>query len=203
MYRFLFLLLPFMLFAQIGVNTENPHPESDLHLGGLNKTMIVNHLTDLNAITDPQLGMIAYDSTSGCVRGYQQDGWSTCFSNNVSNLSFGLKGIGFKGTYTSGTTLTNATFEVTLTNNSSKPAILGFGVEDLQPNLEDVNVTAVYQSGSSTTNTSTIDVNFPSKGSKTIVYRLTGELKPPHTTLVGIWKKITLSYNDTQEITTN
>lgn len=192
-----------MLFAQIGINTEDPHPESDLHLGGVNKTAIINHVKNLNAITDPQIGMMVYDYTANCVKGYQQSGWSTCFSNNVSNLSFGIQGIGFKGTYVSGTTLTNATFEITLTNNASKPVVFGFNIQDLQPDLADVHVAAVYEAGSRTTTTTSIDVTFPSKGSKTIVYRLTGELKPPHTTLVGIWKKISMSYNDTQEITVN
>ncbi|QTV05924.1 fibrinogen-like YCDxxxxGGGW domain-containing protein [Faecalibacter bovis] len=203
MFRFLLLFLPFMLFAQIGVNTENPHHEADLHLASKNKTLILNHVDDFAKITNPYLGMIVYDYIEHCFKGYQLSGWSDCFGAKQEDPVVRVDGPGFKGTYIRGQQLTDATYEVTITNNTFREATLGFNLTDLEIDQSDITVTmlSIPSEGKSTTDPQeSIDITIPAGSSRTIVYKLSGTLNAPYTKLTGIWNKIILSHEDEQEI---
>ena len=203
MTRLILFFFSTVLFSQVGIGTNNPHSDSDLHLGAQNKTLILNHIDDLNLIKNPIEGMIIYDKSEGCFKGYTDKNWTSCFSSTITNHSFNVKGIGFKGIYKSESTLSNATFEVTLINNSSKEMTLECNVNDLIINIPGLNVTAVYEVGNINKTTTYLDITFLPKSSRTITYKLNGKLSSTDTSIVGIWKKITLSYIDNKEITTN
>lgn len=203
MIRLIFFLLSTILFSQVGIGTDFPHPDSDLHLSEPNKTLILNRVDDLNIIKNPEEGMIVYDNSEGCVKGYSENTWTSCFSSTTTSYFFHVNGIGFKGTYKSETKLSNALFEITLTNNSTKPVTLGFDVNDLKINLTNVNVSGVYETGNTNTTTTEVDIIFLPKVPKTITYKLNGQLTSSDTSIIGIWKKIALSYNDVKEITIN
>ncbi|PWN58390.1 hypothetical protein [Chryseobacterium viscerum] len=73
-----------LMLGQVGINTETPHPSSDLELGSANKALYLNRVgnPEIN-ITSPQNGMILYDTSKKCVRAYQADAWSDCFGSIV------------------------------------------------------------------------------------------------------------------------
>ncbi|WP_144282953.1 FISUMP domain-containing protein [Chryseobacterium echinoideorum] len=102
-----------MMFGQVGINTETPHPSSDLELGSNNKALYLNRVENPETnISSPQNGMILYDTTKKCVRAYQNNAWSNCFGVPVENVgtvvslecnSATHSGIIYNGTaYTSG-----------------------------------------------------------------------------------------------------
>ncbi|KFE97537.1 hypothetical protein IX39_19880 [Chryseobacterium formosense] len=75
-----------MMFGQVGINTETPHPSSDLELGSNNKALYLNRVASPeNEISSPQNGMILYDSTKKCVRAYQANAWSNCLGVPIGN----------------------------------------------------------------------------------------------------------------------
>ena len=201
MYRLLIFLLPAILFSQIGINTNSPHLEADLHLGSKNKTLILNRIDDLSQIKDPYEGMIAYDSSERCFKGYQINGWSGCFGDKSADPVVKVNGTGFKGDYIRGKQLTDATYEITISNNTFREVTLGFNITDLEIDQTDITVSAVYISGNTNKTTTQIDEKIPAGSTRTIVYKLNGALNPPYTKIIGLWNKIILSYEDEQEIT--
>ena len=187
--------------AQVGINTSNPHPETDLHLASKNKALILNHIEDFSKIKNPVEGMIAYNSIKKCIMAYIDAVWSDCF---VTQASKGLpiidvEGPGFVGDYYSGEDLKNHTYEITISNNSFNEAKIGFSDSDLKFDQEGIKVEQVLQRNSTRPSellsvpTTGITIN---SGSKiTIVYKLTGKISKP-LQLTGKWTKISLNYDD-------
>lgn len=67
-------------FGQVGINTDSPHPSSDLELASPDKALFLNRVANPEIdISSPQNGMILYDTTRQCVRAYQANAWSNCF----------------------------------------------------------------------------------------------------------------------------
>lgn len=66
-------------FGQVGINTDSPHPSSDLELASPDKALFLNRVANPESdISSPQNGMILYDTTKQCVRAYQGNAWSNC-----------------------------------------------------------------------------------------------------------------------------
>ncbi|MDR6544772.1 hypothetical protein J2810_000812 [Chryseobacterium rhizosphaerae] len=79
------LLLPIIIgisslsFAQVGINTANPHLSADLELGSTNKSLLLNRVPNTGAIANPVNGMLIYDVAEQCVKAFQGGAWSQCF----------------------------------------------------------------------------------------------------------------------------
>ncbi|QTV05926.1 hypothetical protein [Faecalibacter bovis] len=126
----------------------------------------------------------------------------TCMQGNANyyHWAFGFVGLGFKGSYVTGNALTDNTFEVRLTNTAKQPIVWKFDTKDLQLNIEDVHVTAVYEAGMQNSTTTSIDLTFAPYSTKTIVYQLSGDLNTDQNAIKGIWKKFFFTYHDSQAI---
>ena len=199
--RFYFNLLCFFTvstFAQIGIGTPIPHENADIHLANKNRTIILNHVDDKSAITNPYDGMIFYDATEKCFRGYANDEFTDCFGRKTSDPVVRVDGPGFKGEYVRGKALENATYEVMVTNNTFREVTLGFHKDDLQITGDGIVVTSVRTEGINASQS--FDLIFPAGASKTIIYNLNGTPQAPYTELFGVWNKIVLSYEDSQEV---
>lgn len=85
--RILFITILFTgmvnIFAQVGLNTSNPHASTDLELGSSNKALLLNRVdlslnpTLSNGVVD---GMLIYDTSNLCLRSYGEGKWSACLS---------------------------------------------------------------------------------------------------------------------------
>ena len=78
---FLALLITGTAVAQVGINTENPHVNSDLELGSNNKALLLNRVNNVTSIGTAVNGMIVYDLSLQCVRVFQKGAWSNCLSD--------------------------------------------------------------------------------------------------------------------------
>ena len=76
----LVLLISTNCFAQvkIGNNPTVLNPSSLLELESTNKSLLISRVADTNAITAPINGMIIYDLSSKCFKGYQDGAWTDC-----------------------------------------------------------------------------------------------------------------------------
>lgn len=188
----LFLIGLNTLNAQIGINTNTPHKNTDLHLGSKNKAILLNHVNDFEFIDDPQNGMLVYDEIKKCFKGYANGKWSDCFGSGSVATSVPVvdaTGPGFNDSYNYGENLVNATYSITITNNSFSSATISLAKSDLELSDSQINVSSV----------SPTSITLNAGDEKVITYTLTG--KPSRLgKLVGTWKKITLSFVDTTEI---
>ena len=78
-----FLLLCFFVKAQVGIGTTTPHSGAALDLTSNNKALLITRVSNVAAISSPVNGMIVYDLSLNCFRGYQNGSWTDC---NFSRL---------------------------------------------------------------------------------------------------------------------
>lgn len=66
----------FTTFAQVGIGTTNP--KGALDVVSTNSALILPRVANTAAVTTPVNGMIIYDLSAKCFKGYQNGGWSYC-----------------------------------------------------------------------------------------------------------------------------
>ena len=71
----------------VGINAPDPNLSADLHLGTRDKAIVLNHTFDPENIAHPTTGMLVYDETLHCFRGFQGNPgeWSNCFVGNTTS----------------------------------------------------------------------------------------------------------------------
>lgn len=82
----LLLIFSSITFAQvkIGNNVTTIGASSALELESTNKALVITRVANLSAITTPVNGMLVYDISSNCVKGYQDGAWTLCLGINPS-----------------------------------------------------------------------------------------------------------------------
>ena len=188
-----------IMFGQIGIGTPTPHENADIHLANKNRTIILNHVDDKSAITNPYDGMIFYDVTEKCFRGYANGEFTDCFGVKTEAVPpvVSAEGPGFVGEYISGQSLSNSSFMVTVSNNSFSLAQIGFAITDLNITDSNIEVSAVkyFNESNSLTDLPNGGLSFASGASYKIVYILTGTPVQPGS-ITGNWNKLSLNYSD-------
>jgi len=66
----------FTSFAQVGIGTTTP--EGVLDVVSTNSALILPRVANTAAVAAPVNGMLVYDLSSNCFKGYQNGGWSDC-----------------------------------------------------------------------------------------------------------------------------
>ena len=206
---FFTILTPITMYAQVGINTNNPDISADLHLGSKNKALILNHVNDFNVIDYPKEGMIVYDTKNKCFRGYADAQWTDCFgaykSQQQEMAVVVADGPGFVGKFNINEALNGQTFEVKIRNNSFSTVNISFSTADLILDNPDIKVTNLKYRNSLSTNLVAIPTNgveIKTDQEIILVYSLTGTPKSSGI-LTGNWKKISLTYQDEVEIIYN
>lgn len=77
-------------FAQVGIGTNTPVASSVLELKASDKALLLTRVATTSAVTTPVNGMMVYDISTNCIKGYQNGAWTDCLSacgssNNISN----------------------------------------------------------------------------------------------------------------------
>lgn len=82
-----FVLLSVASFAQvkIGSNPTSIGASSLLELESTNKALLITRAANTSAITSPVNGMLIYDISANCVKGYENGAWSTCMGSNPTS----------------------------------------------------------------------------------------------------------------------
>jgi hypothetical protein len=186
----LFLTVGLMAFSQVGVGTTTP--EGALDVVSSNSGLVLPRVATTAAVTTPVDGMMVYDISSTCPKVYENGTWSDCLSSGSGIPAGGgaLAAVfndcdlnGFSGTFTDGVALSNASFSVTITNNTFSNASVNIANSDLVFS----GVTGIMVNFTSITQF----VLIPGQ-SKLVTYNLTG--MPNGTgTLTANWNNYVLS----------
>ncbi len=72
------LFMTVNLFAQVGIGTTSPEPSTILELKSEDKAFLLPRVASTSEITTPTNGMIIYDISANCIKGYENGAWSTC-----------------------------------------------------------------------------------------------------------------------------
>lgn len=73
---FAFLMGNFTIFAQVGVGT--PTPQAALDVVSSDSGIILPRVVNTSVVTAPVNGMVVYDLSSNCLKGFQGGGWTGC-----------------------------------------------------------------------------------------------------------------------------
>ena len=196
LYALLMLTSSILIFGQTGMGTPTPRGALDINQPLTNTFGLVLPTNDDTAkMLNPQGGTIAegtmmYDSTDKCIKFFDGTAWSDCLAIGSSNsyLTADCTKDGFVGTFERGTTLSGATFKITIVNNGKRASkLLSFQTTDLV--LSGV-------SGISVSRVSPASAIIPAGQSVTIRYDLSGT-PTGRGTLTGDWSNIDLVCTNT------
>jgi len=196
LYALLMLASSILIFGQTGMGTPTPRGALDINQPLTNTFGLVLPTNDDTAkMLNPQGGTIAegtmmYDSTDKCIKFFDGTAWSDCLGVGSSNsyLTADCTKDGFVGTFERGTTLSGATFKITITNNGKRASkLLSFQTTDLV--LSGV-------SGISVSRVSPNSAIIPAGQSITVTYNLSGT-PTVGGTLTGDWSNIDLGCTNT------
>ena len=77
-----FIAASFTSFAQVGVGTTTP--AGALDVVSTNSGVLLPRVANIAAVTTPVNGMIIYDLSSNCFKGFENGAWTYCFSYNAT-----------------------------------------------------------------------------------------------------------------------
>ena len=143
-----FMVLSCLAYAQVGIGTTSPHSSSILDLSASDKALLVTRVSNVSAITSPTNGMIVYDLSLNCFRGFQNGVWSDCnfvnFSSGpasssptvcintampvVTHTTSGANGIGTPSGLPSGLTATWANATITISGAPTSSGVFNYNI---------------------------------------------------------------------------
>ena len=74
-------------FSQVGIGTNSPHSSSILDLTATDKALLLPRVANTAAVASPVNGMMIYDISSECIKGYENNAWTNCLSAQAGSLS--------------------------------------------------------------------------------------------------------------------
>ena len=198
------LLFSILTFAQVGIGTNVPVTSSILELKAADKALLLTRVATTAAVATPVNGMMVYDISSNCIKGYQNGAWTDCLSNcaaaSTSGTSFGGGGIScdtnaFINPISAGTASARAEAATSYDYHfKEEPIILdGLGKKfyiQSQNFFWDLNVNDLYSTAGMTTQSSNlVQYKFPTSYSYNtyghwVEMKIVGQLYPTKT-----WKQ--------------
>jgi hypothetical protein len=76
-----FIAASFTSIAQVGVGTTTP--EAALDVVSTNSGVLLPRVANIAAVTTPVNGMLIYDVSSNCFKGFENGAWTSCFTTQV------------------------------------------------------------------------------------------------------------------------
>lgn len=184
--------------AQVGIGTTSPEASAILDLKSNSKALLVPRLDNTGLVTTPINGMIIYDKSCECFKGFEDGAWEKMTGSSSSATVVNDCSVnGFEGTYLSGTPLdASHKFTITITNNSFVTLTVPLNTSDLQLTGTGVGSGGSMVTVSSTTPSSTFGLTLSPGTSSVIEYHLTGT--PVAGTIEAEWNKFALSCSEEQ-----
>ena len=109
---FFTLFIGVMSFAQVGIGTATATPGAILELEAADKALLLTRVANTAAVTTPVNGMMVYDISTNCIKGYQNGAWTGCLSACGSNSILGGSGGDFGFDFTSTFIMIDTTTDV-------------------------------------------------------------------------------------------
>lgn len=174
--------------VKIGDNPSTMGASSALELESSSKSLVITRVASTNAISSPVNGMIVYDVSANCIKGFENGSWSGCYGATTPSVEVSCGG--FSGTYNPNIPLSGAEYSITLINNTFGSSTVGFQTSDLV--LSGV-------SGYSVSSVSASSITLAAGQSATITYSISGTATTTGT-LTGLWSKLNLTCENNQVV---
>ena len=71
------------MFAQVGIGTTTIESSAILQLDATDKALLLPRVTNTAAIITPVNGMLIFDVSQNCIRGYQNGSWTACYASGA------------------------------------------------------------------------------------------------------------------------
>ncbi|MFY7886928.1 MAG: hypothetical protein ACOVOV_19000, partial [Dolichospermum sp.] len=192
------ILMSFTCFSQAGIGTSNPNSNSILELQATNRALLLPRVANTAAIASPVNGMVIYDISSNCIRSFENNAWSGCWStdstNTTATVTVDCGNSGFQGTMLSGIAIANGFYKVTIKNNTFASVTIPLAASDLVLSGNTAGAPAVTVGIISTTagGASITSIAIPALATQTLFYKINGT---PTTsgTLNAVWTKQVLT----------
>jgi hypothetical protein len=68
------------LFSQVGIGTASPAAGALLDLTATDKALLLTRVANTSAVPNPVNGMVIYDLSINCIRSYENNVWTGCWS---------------------------------------------------------------------------------------------------------------------------
>ncbi|MEO0037907.1 MAG: hypothetical protein RIQ59_1118 [Bacteroidota bacterium] len=75
------LFVTILTIAQVGIGTNIPVSGSILELKAADKALLLTRVATTASVATPVNGMMVYDISSNCIKGYQNGAWTGCLSS--------------------------------------------------------------------------------------------------------------------------
>jgi uncharacterized protein (TIGR02145 family) len=195
----LLLLFSIASFAQVGIGTTTPHTSALLDISSTTKGFLPPRMTtaQMNAITSPATGLLVVctDCSPKGIYTYNGASWrsnSASFQTVLVDCAVN----GFVGLFHQGSALSEASFSVTITNNTINSVTISFAATDLV--LSGITgITVGTPSGSPALTSGSITL-VPG-ANVAVTYPLTGT-PAASGELTGTWTKVPLNCTKVQPV---
>lgn len=179
--------------AQVGIGTVSPESSAILDVSSDSKALLVPRLLNTSLVSTPVNGMIIYDKSCECFKGYEDGSWEKMAGKEATaSVSNDCGANGFEGLYLGASVLDPShMFSVTISNNSFTNANIAFSNADLQ--LSGDGVGTVTVSGTSPTS-----ANLTPGQNQLIEYTLSGT--PVTGNIEAVWSKLGLNCTVNQTV---
>lgn len=159
-----------------------------LELTAADKALLIPRIANTSQITSATNGMMIYDISAKCIKGYENNLWTDCYANAAATVVTTCGG--FSGTYNPNVPLSGAIYSVTFTNNSFSTSTITLSTSDLVlSGIPQYTVTSV----------STPTITLATGASQTVNYTISGTALSTGT-LTGVWKKLSLSCTSSVDV---
>lgn len=74
----LLLFITQLCLSQSGIGTATPQQSAILDLSSPNKALLLSRVNNAGTLANPKNGMIVFDTSSSCIKMYQDGAWSDC-----------------------------------------------------------------------------------------------------------------------------
>ena len=182
--------------GNVGIGTADP--EAVLDVVSTDSGLIVSRVANTAAVTAPVNGMMVYDTSTTCIKFYENGAWTDCLSSGGSVASEVVANCdqnGFEGAYVGSVDLTaDNIFTVTITNNT-------FSTTDISLDITDLVLSGTALGSGSAVTVSSVSpssVSLSAGESELVTYNLTGT--PVTGDLEAEWTKINLSCVKTKTV---
>ena len=164
------LLTSVASFAQVGIGTNAPVPGSILELKAADKALLLTRVATTAAVTTPVNGMMVYDISTNCIKGYQNGAWTDCLSACASS------GIGGSLTYSWETNLRFKQYANVQFNGSNMLGAGGVTTDgkvffwgrdyygNIDPNVTGLKASPVFMDGTGKWGTNAVKVQLANDG---------------------------------------
>ena len=71
------------MFAQVGIGTTTIESSAILQLDATDKALLLPRVTNTAAIITPINGMLIFDVSENCIKGYQNGSWTECYASGT------------------------------------------------------------------------------------------------------------------------